>query len=197
MAKRIYEIGQTYGDYTLLKRESYKTSSGKTDKRLVCLNNKTGKEVRIHPSGLKKNIENYQKLQDIFDKGLYQYTYRKYLYRTYKKNAEIRNLNFDISFDEFNDLTSKNCVYCGSEPVVSNSERYKKSKQFTTDPDAKFNGIDRVDSSQGYTIDNCVPCCTKCNSMKLDYSKQEFLKHIEKIYKFNESSTTISKESTL
>ena len=29
MAKRIYEIGQTYGDYTLLKRESYKTSSGK------------------------------------------------------------------------------------------------------------------------------------------------------------------------
>ena len=197
MAKKIYEIGQTYGDYTILNRESYTSSSGKTDQRLVCLNNKTGKEVRIHPSGLKKNVENCKKLQEIFDKGWYQYTYRKYLYRTYKKGAEVRNLNFDISFDEFNDLVSKNCVYCGSEPTIPISKRYEQSKQFTTDPDAKFNGIDRIDSSKGYTIDNCVPCCSKCNSMKLDYTKQEFLEHIHKIYKFNESSTTIPEGSTL
>lgn len=29
-----------------------------------------------------------------------------------------------------------------------------------------YNGVDRLDSSMGYTPDNCVPCCWECNNMK-------------------------------
>jgi 5-methylcytosine-specific restriction endonuclease McrA len=34
-------------------------------------------------------------------------------------------------------------------------------------------GIDRVDNSIGYTPDNCVPCCTQCNRIKLDHLTYE------------------------
>ena len=49
---------------------------------------------------------------------------------------------------------------------------------------------------KGYTIDNCVPCYSKCNLMKSNFKKEDFLQHISKIYKFSISSTTIPKGST-
>ena len=48
----------------------------------------------------------------------------------------------------------------------------------------KANGIDRIDSTQGYELINSVPCCTICNRMKLDHSKMDFLTHIQKILNF-------------
>jgi len=49
-----------------------------------------------------------------------------------------------------------------------------------------INGIDRVDSSRdiGYTIGNCVPCCTDCNIAKLDRTVKEFLDHVERIHSY-------------
>lgn len=63
---------------------------------------------------------------------------------------------------------------------------------------AHVNGIDRIDSSEGYTLTNVIPCCTKCNRMKLNYTTRDFIDHISKIYHFMKvkGSTTISKEST-
>jgi hypothetical protein len=43
-------------------------------------------------------------------------------------------------------------------------------------------GIDRIDSSKCYTEDNCVPACSICNYIKKDYSVQDFIRHIRKIY---------------
>lgn len=47
-----------------------------------------------------------------------------------------------------------------------------------------LNGIDRIDSSKGYTIDNCVSCCPLCNQMKSNIDQNMFLTQIEKIYNF-------------
>lgn len=44
------------------------------------------------------------------------------------------------------------------------------------------NGIDRIDSSKGYTEDNCRPCCTQCNTLKLDYTEQEFFDKVSLIH---------------
>ena len=44
------------------------------------------------------------------------------------------------------------------------------------------NGVDRVNSDLGYEIENCVPCCYRCNSMKMDTSLNEFKDHITKVY---------------
>ena len=45
-------------------------------------------------------------------------------------------------------------------------------------------GIDRKDSSLGYTEKNCVPCCKKCNWMKRDLSITDWLGQMKKIMEF-------------
>ena len=86
------------------------------------------------------------------------------------------------------DLIYKNCFYCNEEPKDHPSEnRYKYGKGLY-----KRNGIDRLDNTRGYTIDNCVPCCTRCNTIKLDASYDEFIAKIKQIYNFHieKGSTT-------
>jgi hypothetical protein len=43
------------------------------------------------------------------------------------------------------------------------------------------NGVDRVENSLGYSVDNCVACCKICNWMKLTLSVDEFKAHVIKI----------------
>ena len=93
------------------------------------------------------------------------------LYYNYQKGAIKRNLEFNLSQEEFLNIVTKNCEYCGEEPRQSYVE-------------FKHNGIDRIDSNIGYTLDICVPCCGKCNMMKSTYSVEDFLEHIKKIYNF-------------
>ena len=85
-------------------------------------------------------------------------------YNIYKKNAKRRNLDFQLTKEEFYDITSKPCHYCG------NFQNY--------------NGIDRIDSDKGYYFENCVPCCEVCNKMKLDYSVEFWIKHIKQIINY-------------
>ena len=44
------------------------------------------------------------------------------------------------------------------------------------------NGIDRVDSTMGYAIDNCVPCCKTCNIAKHTMTTIEFAGWINRAY---------------
>lgn len=44
------------------------------------------------------------------------------------------------------------------------------------------NGVDRVDSSVGYTHENCKPCCAICNRAKMDSSHASFLSRCQAIY---------------
>jgi len=49
----------------------------------------------------------------------------------------------------------------------------------------EYNGIDRINNERGYLKENCVAACFKCNKMKSDYTQEEFLDHIKKIYNHN------------
>ena len=94
-------------------------------------------------------------------------------YLNYIRGAKDRGLEFNLTKDEFASLVSKNCYYCDTEPTEK-----KKKREFAV---RKMNGIDRLDSSVGYNLSNCVPCCKICNYMKLELSENEFLNHIKKI----------------
>lgn len=111
----------------------------------------------------------------------------------YKKGARERDIEYTLSKEQFRYLTSLPCYWCGEDPVPYN-QRYKKdgtrSKISATSKDSwaekqwiKVNGIDRIDNSKGYILDNCVPCCKDCNRTKTDRSVKDFLEHINKIYK--------------
>lgn len=100
------------------------------------------------------------------------------IFAHYRKNAEKMNREFSLSKDEFCSFLSSNCAYCGSGPTS-----VVKSRSFLK-PDFYYNGIDRVDNNKGYSIDNCVPCCSICNLMKRSMPVDHFLLHVRKIYNF-------------
>ncbi len=90
-------------------------------------------------------------------------------YNTYKKGAINRNIKFDLNKEEFALITSQKCHYCGEY-----SNEYFGNK---------YSGIDRVDSSIGYNINNIVPCCAICNRMKSDYNVSNWFDQMYKILK--------------
>lgn len=109
---------------------------------------------------------------------------------SYKSGAKKRGLNWNLTYSEFVEITSSPCVYCGTEPKQTNYFENSPSLQKES-PNVdwskytiNFNGVDRVDSSEDYTYDNCVPCCTYCNRAKSDLSLPEFKSHIERVYKW-------------
>jgi hypothetical protein len=110
---------------------------------------------------------------------------------SYVSGAVDRGYIFNLSDEKFDELIFGNCFYCGQEP-----EEYKSDLRLNkTNLPFKRNGIDRLNNSIGYTEENCVTSCSKCNRMKSDLDYLDFIQHINKIV--NKGSTTISKESTI
>ena len=83
-------------------------------------------------------------------------------FKSYLDRARKKNLQFELTKRDFETLQNRNCEYCNTRPM---------------------NGIDRINNDKGYTHDNSVPCCTLCNYMKRDESKETFVEKAIKIYK--------------
>lgn len=105
----------------------------------------------------------------------------KIFYRTIKLGAESRNLPFELSMDDVKIISSKSCFYCGCSPYY----RVKVRNKFGTD--YVYNGIDRVDNTVGYIIENVVPCCKRCNQAKMNLSLEDFKNLVINIF-FNWAS---------
>lgn len=84
-------------------------------------------------------------------------------YFTYLNRAKDKKLDFELSGLQFNELMSQPCTYCGGNG----------------------GSIDRIDSGQGYTIDNTCPCCWPCNRMKYTGSVQHMMDHALRIVLHN------------
>lgn len=98
----------------------------------------------------------------------------------------------DISFDLFHSMSQQNCDYCDAPPGRSYNREKARGKRKVKDKQKHqellqtatftYNGLDRVDSSKGHTVDNVVPCCWRCNRMKMDMTHAEFHAHISRIH---------------
>lgn len=82
---------------------------------------------------------------------------------TYMHGAKKRLLDWGISFEEFSSIVKNVCYYCGEQP-----------KQRLAGKVWNFAGIDRIDNSLGYRIDNLRPCCRTCNVAKNNLSEEEW-----------------------
>jgi hypothetical protein len=85
-------------------------------------------------------------------------------YASYRSRAEKKELEFAITHDDYKSIILQDCYLCG-----------KKSTETNT------NGVDRVDNTVGYTIDNCKACCKECNHMKNNHILDAFTEKIERI----------------
>lgn len=97
------------------------------------------------------------------------------LFLTYKRNSLDRGRPFELTEDDFISMSQANCYYCGAKP--SNSYNMKGSNGAF-----KYNGLDRVDNSLGYSVNNCVPCCKMCNVAKSTRSVNDFLTWAHRVY---------------
>lgn len=102
-------------------------------------------------------------------------------FRHYRKAAEKRDYCFDLSLNEFIEIVHKSCHYCGDSPKP-NAIHPRLHKILV-------NGIDRVDNSIGYTVDNCVPCCSICNKAKASLSLETWMIWIRRVHAHTMSQT--------
>ena len=79
----------------------------------------------------------------------------------YRAGARKRRLPFTLTKEDFMALWGQNCLYCGEK--------------------IEGIGIDRVDNSKGYTIENVVPCCHRCNMMKWSMTSDDFIEACLKV----------------
>ena len=92
----------------------------------------------------------------------------------YKQGARARGIEWDLDDAGFFFITKQCCMYCAALPSRT---RTNGGGSFI------YNGIDRLDSSQGYVLGNVVTCCTTCNYAKGATHVDDFLNWIERVYK--------------
>lgn len=92
----------------------------------------------------------------------------------YFSRAMDKDIVFELSKEQFNNLVMGDCYLCG-----------KKTN------DNHRNGIDRFYNNIGYTVENSRTCCGQCNYMKRNYSYAEIINKYKKICKIHLSTTLI------
>jgi hypothetical protein len=183
-------IGKTHGVLTViaLDHETYDKEKQRKRTYFKCKCNKCGNTTIVRSDKLTTkywipkccnncvNQQQHETAIKLHENGIPSY-FKKRI-SSIKGNAKSRNINMQLTDNEIYNIIQKSCYYC------------KEKEAF---------GIDRIDSTKDYTIDNCVPCCFICNRIKNKYSIDVFLDKISKIYNnfFIERSTTIPKGSTL
>jgi hypothetical protein len=89
-------------------------------------------------------------------------------YAHYKEGADARRLSFELTGPEFWSFWQKPCTYCGS--------------------DIETIGLDRIDPSKGYIMENVTPCCSRCNEMKMADDTVTWVSHMKKILQHMEKN---------
>ena len=87
------------------------------------------------------------------------------------KRNRIYGGSNNLTIEQFETITKQHCYYCG---IMQ---------------DKGFNGVDRMDSTKGYEIDNCVSCCIICNMMKGAVDNITFIQRVEHILTHNSMVT--------
>ena len=111
---------------------------------------------------------------------------------SYKKRALAAGLEFTITREQFRDLTQKACHYCGAPPTgksQKSSARVRDIKRGAIKTGTQisqyiYNGLDRIDSALGYTVENVVPCCGVCNHAKHTMSYADFTAWLDRVADF-------------
>lgn len=92
-------------------------------------------------------------------------------------NKHKRRVDVELTYEEFFRLCEiETCHYC-YEPINRTVKRGEKG----------YRGycLDRKDNDLSYTMDNCVPCCWRCNQTKGNrFTYEQFMKISEVIRSF-------------
>ena len=122
----------------------------------------------FHPDGLRYECkqcskEQCQKYREEHEEELKKQRnsfHGKYI--TYKSGAKRRGYDFNLTEEQFTAILNKPCMYCGSTENI---------------------GVDRLDNSKGYDVDNCISCCSMCNMSKRHHTAREYIMRCKAVAK--------------
>jgi 5-methylcytosine-specific restriction endonuclease McrA len=137
-------------------QQEYNKKYDKPEYHKQWIENNKEKNKKIHEEYYLKNKDKMNQQSREYSKS------PRGRYLSYLNGARSRNLEFNLTEDEFLSFWQHKCSYCG-DPIETI-------------------GLDRIDSKKPYSLDNCVPCCYTCNKIKMDMLVEDFLNHIKKIY---------------
>lgn len=89
------------------------------------------------------------------------------VYRRYRNSAKERGIHWGLTEEQFRSIITQPCFYTNRPPL--SVSRAASGEVF------EYSGIDRLDSRQGYTVENCVPCCSAVNYAKRSLTYDQFL----------------------
>ena len=115
------------------------------------------------------DLESYAKIDSMKDPRIgHRGTYAVNIINDIKYKAIQRGKKWGLNHADAFKLITTECHYCGFIPNWPNNRV----------------GIDRVDNSKDYTVDNCLPCCFTCNTAKGQKTIPEFKEWIIKVFSF-------------
>lgn len=85
---------------------------------------------------------------------------KRHCYTIHRSRAGRAGRRFNLTREEFNLLVAMPCHYCEAPP----SNELKRAAY--RDAVFYYQGLDRKDNARGYTRENVVPCCGRCNWLK-------------------------------
>lgn len=105
----------------------------------------------------------------------------EYRFKRAIQTSKQRGISFLLTFDQFKEVVSYPCYYCGFElcsQVIEGS------------------GLDRIDSGKGYEITNVISCGHRCNLIKNeDLTMEEAKAAIQAILKVRNEKEACQKEA--
>lgn len=186
-------LGKCYGTLTVIRMVEPNTGKASRGGLWEC-KCECGKIVAFRGHRLPTKVscgclwkENIRKIMGPKHRKYAQHTINS-RYWSHKSSARNRNLA-PLSRPEWNKIVFLPCFYCGGIDVKNKAKMpcYRKTYGRSFDANEldrysiEINGVDRVDPLGPYVLENCVPCCSQCNVMKLDYTSEEFLAKVRQI----------------
>lgn len=89
----------------------------------------------------------------------------------------------ELTMDDVKTLVFAPCHYCGQIGGREYRDYDRKAHRRISDTTIQYNGIDRIDSTKGYTRANVVPCCWDCNRAKGNLPLEQFHAWLQRVYK--------------
>lgn len=105
------------------------------------------------------------------------------IYQDCKNAAKKREIEFLLTKENAYPLFTQCCFYCGYPPMSTKRPYYQTKPGVLTylDPPLAYNGLDRVDNTDGYRKENVVTCCLTCNRAKNNMTVAEFISWLRRI----------------
>lgn len=124
-------------------------------------------KARIHIKKI-QHLGTLKNIKSIEESGLTK------VFCSYRSGAKNRGIDFKLTKKDIEPIIKSNCYYCGIEASNIHKNEYSKKEY-------RYSGIDRLDNTKGYLVDNVVPCCIICNKAKRDLDLNDFLNWIERL----------------